>query len=238
MMLQLLVYLPMKRAWLRFVRFVTHRLNSEEIYSIEDSIASQRESISYLGTARNLISNDERRKRERRKEKEAVLIFFLSSSRKYSSIHFSLKWARKRQCDVSNFHYIFIHNGLDNVVAFEEISISHRICFFFFSFYLHFYRTSATFMGTMWKFLNISTWVWNISKFSVFFSRCLSLTIQFSTTKRASHGANRCYANNLKQHSIRLIGERIINNSVTTVFFMCFDFYHTHTHITRKKHKM
>lgn len=130
-------------------------------------------------------------------------------------------------CDVSNFRYI--HNGLDNVVwLLKEISISHRIFFLCF-FYLHFYRTSTTFMGTMWKFLNISTWVWNISKFSrslFFFALFQQQNAETHTLKK-----NRCYANNLKQRSIRLIGENYQQQQcVTTDIFYVFRFLSQQQH--------
>lgn len=169
MMLQLSVYLPTELEWLRCVRFVTRWLEKRENIQLH----LNKRLWASASDAKKFNFEDKRRKKKRKtwkvRRKRGGIDFFCVYSFSQWSEHANEVWCQQLS--------IYIHNGLDNVVvAFEEISISHRI-FFLFSFYLHFYRTATTFMGTMWKFLNISTWLWNISKFSVCFS--LSLAIRF-----------------------------------------------------------
>lgn len=80
-----------------------------------------------------MINEEEEEEKQRKNgRKGGVLVWFYW--RNYLSIHFSFTdWRvlEAKKCDVSTIYGI--HNGLDNVVAFEVIPISHRICLFFFS---------------------------------------------------------------------------------------------------------
>lgn len=169
MMLQLSVYLPTELEWLRCVRFVTRWLEKRENIQLH----LNKRLWASASDAKKFNFEDKRRKKKRKtwkvRRKRGGIDFFVS-------IHFLSEVSTQTKCDVSNFQYIFTM-GL-TMWWWLLKKFQFLIGFFFlFSFYLHFYRTATTFMGTMWKFLNISTWLWNISKFSVCFS--LSLAIRF-----------------------------------------------------------
>lgn len=191
MMLQLSVYLPTELEWLRCVRFVTRWLEKRENIQLH----LNKRLWASASDAKKFNFEDKRRKKKKVRRKRGGIDFFCVYSFSQWSEHANKVWCQQLS--------IYIHNGLDNVVvAFEEISISHRI-FFSFLFLFTFLQNSDHIHGNYVKILEYFHLTLKYFKiFGLFFS---VYRYSFSTKRR--HCENRCYANNLKQHSIRLIGE-------------------------------
>lgn len=190
MMLQLSVYLPTELEWLRCVRFVTRWLEKRENIQLH----LNKRLWASASDAKKFNFEDKRRKKKKVRRKRGGIDFLCL---------FIFQWSEQANEVWCQQLSIYIHNGLDNVVvAFEEISISHRI-FFSFLFLFTFLQNSDHIHGNYVKILEYFHLTLKYFKiFGLFFSVS---RYSFSTKRR--HCENRCYANNLKQHSIRLIGE-------------------------------
>lgn len=194
MMLQLSVYLPTELEWLRCVRFVTRWLEKRENIQLH----LNKRLWASASDAKKFNFEDKRRKKKEKEEgakEKRRYRFFLCL------FIFSVKWARKRSVMSATFNIYSQWAWQCGGGFWRNFNFSSD--FFSFLFLFTFLQNSDHIHGNYVKILEYFHLTLKYFKiFGLFFSVS---RYSFSTKRR--HCENRCYANNLKQHSIRLIGE-------------------------------
>lgn len=163
---------------------------------------------------------EKQKKKWKVRRKRDVIDFFVYS--------FSIEMSAQTECDVSNFQWIYSQWTWHCGGGFwRNFNFSSDFFFFLFIYIFTEQRPHS------WELCEIS-WIFPLEfgifqNFRLFFSFFLpARVILFQQSETLS---NRCYANNLKQHSIRLIGENYQRQQQqrcdNRVFSMCFDFNRT-----------